>query len=104
MLGSTFDSTTVRGLRPLTGSFDPNSGLLTLLVVKSFLVFTYFGSEKNILLLHTKPRFFPFSKVFYFVQFLSISILFPLRVFSELLRELILSGEKLRKELPLQGK
>jgi hypothetical protein len=26
MLSSTFDSTTVRGLRPLTGSFDPNSG------------------------------------------------------------------------------
>jgi hypothetical protein len=55
MLGSTFDLTPVRGLRPLTGSFDPNrgrldpnGGLLTLLVVKmSF--FSYFGSKKNVL-------------------------------------------------------
>jgi hypothetical protein len=47
MLNSTFDLTHVRGFRPLTGSFDPNRGDETLLVVKSVLIFAYVGSKKT---------------------------------------------------------
>jgi hypothetical protein len=50
ILSPTFESTPVRGFRPLTGSLRPLTGVeQTLLVVKNILIFAYFGYEKNVL-------------------------------------------------------